>query len=318
MTEAGVSPARARSNDSGSSEAAVVAEQRPFPQVAVEDQRADPGDLRQRCLQGEAPSPHGLSQLRAVRGPRRPATGAGELTSAAMSRIHDLLTELGIIIDPQLYELAVTHRSWAYENGGVPTNERLEFLGDAVLGLVVTEHLYRSFPDRPEGVLAKLRAAVVNSQSLATVARELEIGGDIRLGRGELTTGGRNKASILADTVEALIGAVLLSGGIEQARVFVHHVFDPLVEAASSLGAGLDWKTSLQELCAELGLGVPGYQVAESGPDHDKRFAAYVRAGEGLFGPGKGLNKKQAEQQAAAMAFTALREAADATEHEHA
>ncbi len=229
-----------------------------------------------------------------------------------MSRITDVIDELGVSIDPQLYALATTHRSWAYENGGVPTNERLEFLGDAVLGLVVTEHLYRSFPDRPEGVLAKLRAAVVNSQSLAGVARELQLGADIRLGRGELATGGSDKGSILADTLEAVIGAVLLTGGIEQATVFVHHLFDPLVENAASLGAGLDWKTSLQELCAELGLGAPTYQVTESGPDHDKRFEAHAMTGEHRFGPGVGLNKKQAEQQAAALAFTTLRAAADA------
>lgn len=224
-----------------------------------------------------------------------------------MSRVLDILGELGIDLDAQSYRLAVTHRSWAYENGGVPTNERLEFLGDAVLGVVVTEHLYLSFPHEPEGILAKLRAAVVNAQSLATVARTLDLGHEVLLGRGEATTGGRDKASILADTLEAVIGAVFLQNGIASAGRFVHTLFDPVVEEAATLGAGLDWKTSLQELSATLSLGVPTYQVTESGPDHDKRFVAYAVVSDEQYGPGHGLNKKQAEQEAAASAFAALK-----------
>ncbi|HSN10777.1 MAG TPA: ribonuclease III [Propionibacteriaceae bacterium] len=231
-----------------------------------------------------------------------------------MSRVLTVLGELGIALDAQLYRLAVTHRSWAYENGGVPTNERLEFLGDAVLGVVVTEHLYLTFPDEPEGILAKLRAAVVNAQSLASVARTLDLGAELLLGRGEATTGGRDKASILADTLEAVIGAVFLEHGIVQAGRFVHRLFDPVVDEAATLGAGLDWKTSLQERCAVLALGVPTYQVSESGPDHDKRFEAYAIVGDARYGPGHGLNKKQAEQEAAASAFTALTSVAEAAE----
>ncbi len=223
-----------------------------------------------------------------------------------MSRLEELLSELGVPLDPQLAELAQTHRSWAYENGGAPTNERLEFLGDSVLGVIVTEYLYTTFPDRPEGHLAKLRSAVVNAQCLARVAVGLELGEGLRLGRGELTTGGRAKVSILADTMEAFIGAIHLSGGIEMSSRFVHHLFDPLVDEAARLGAGLDWKTSLQELCAQRGLGVPVYEHSESGPDHDKRFEAYAIAGDLRFGPGPGLNKKQAEQEAAALAYAAL------------
>lgn len=223
-----------------------------------------------------------------------------------MSRVLDVLGELGIELDDKLYKLAVTHRSWAYENGGVPTNERLEFLGDAVLGVVVTEHLYLSFPDEPEGILAKLRAAVVNAQSLASVARTLDLGDVVFLGRGEATTGGRDKASILADTLEAVIGAVFLEHGILLAGKFVHALFDSVVEDAATLGAGLDWKTSLQELSASMSLGVPAYQLTESGPDHDKRFEAYAVIGDERYGPGRGLNKKQAEQEAAATAFAAL------------
>ena len=167
------------------------------------------------------------------------------------------MNELGIDIDPQLYQLALTHRSYAYENGGLPHNERLEFLGDAVLGVVVTEYLYRTFPELPEGRLAKLRAAVVNSHSLADVARSLGLGDELLLGRGEITTGGSRKSSILADSLEALFGAVLISAGQAAADRLLHHLFDPLVDNAATVGAGLDWKTSLQELCVRLELGLP-------------------------------------------------------------
>lgn len=220
--------------------------------------------------------------------------------------------ELGVEIDPGLYELALTHRSWAYENGGVPTNERLEFLGDAVLGVVMTDHLYRSHPDVAEGQLAKLRAAIVNARALADVARGLGIGPLIKLGRGEETTGGHDKASILADTMEAVIGAVYLTHGITGASRFVHHLFDPVAARAAELGAGLDWKTSLQELTAQAGLGVAHYAVTESGPDHDKRFEAWAVVGEHRFGPGKGRSKKQAEQEAASIGFAAVRDLLDA------
>lgn len=223
-----------------------------------------------------------------------------------MSRTRQLLEELGIELDPQLYTLALTHRSYAYENGGLPHNERLEFLGDSVLGVVVTEYLYRTYPDFPEGRLAKLRAAVVNSQSLAAVARDLQLGEELLLGRGEITTGGADKASILADSLEALFGAVLISGGRDAADRLLHHLFDPLVNQAVTVGAGLDWKTSLQEICAERELGIPGYRITETGPDHDKRFTAIAVVGEQSFAPGHGRSKKQAEQQAAEAAFTAL------------
>jgi ribonuclease-3 len=225
-----------------------------------------------------------------------------------MAAVEELCNELGIPMDPQLLELARTHRSYAYENGNPPTNERMEFLGDSVLGLVVTEHLYAVHPDLTEGELAKLRAAVVNARALAGVARRLEVGSLIRLGRGELTTGGQDKSSILADCMEALIGACFLSHGIEGARLLVHRLFDPLMERAAHLGAGLDWKTSLQELAAEQGLGSPRYEIEESGPDHDKRFAATAVIGPHRHGPGRGRNKKGAEQEAAGIAFAALRE----------
>jgi ribonuclease III len=222
------------------------------------------------------------------------------------------LTEVvGQEIDEPLFLRALTHRSYAYENGGLPTNERLEFLGDSVLGLVVTDTLYRLHPDLPEGQLAKLRAAVVNSRALAGVARGLDLGAFIRLGRGEEGTGGRDKASILADTLEAVIGAVYLDKGLDAAAELIHRLFDPLIEHSSNLGAGLDWKTSLQELTAAEGLGVPEYLVTETGPDHEKIFTAAARVGGVAYGTGTGRSKKEAEQQAAETAWRAIRAAAD-------
>lgn len=239
-----------------------------------------------------------------------PAASAADLGSPLNGDLEggfpELLTRLGVVIDAQLFDLACTHRSFAYEAGGIPHNERLEFLGDSVLGVIVTEHLYRAYPDFPEGRLAKLRAAVVSSVSLARVARRLHVGRLIKLGHGEVTTGGDDKSSILADTLEALIGAVFLSSGSEGAQRLVHHLFDPLVESAAQLGAGLDWKTSLQEICASRGWPTPGYLISESGPDHDKRFEARVEVDGRQFDPGRGRNKKQAEQQAAEYAFRAL------------
>ena len=206
---------------------------------------------------------------------------------------------------PSCSQLALTHRSYAYENGGLPTNERLEFLGDSVLGVVITETLYLKHPDLPEGRLAKLRAAVVNARALADVARTIGLGVHVQLGKGEETTGGRDKASILADTLEALIGAIYLSSGFEDAAGVVHLLFDPLMEAAAALGAGLDWKTSLQELSALHGLGVPEYLIEDEGPDHVKTFTAWVRVGGRCYGHGVGRTKKEAEQQAAESAYGA-------------
>jgi ribonuclease-3 len=218
---------------------------------------------------------------------------------------------LGVDVEPELLTRALTHRSYAYENGGLPTNERLEFLGDAVLGLVVTAALFRNYPDLPEGQLAKLRASVVNMRALADVARQLGeqgLGPHLLLGKGEETTGGRDKASILADTLEALLGAVYLDHGLERASVVVHQLFDQLMEDAAQRGAGLDWKTSLQELTATHGFGVPEYRVTETGPDHAKSFTAHaVVSGEEL-GTGEGRSKKEAEQRAAELAWRAVRE----------
>jgi ribonuclease-3 len=220
--------------------------------------------------------------------------------------VNSLLDALGVTLDAEMLQQALTHRSFAYENGGLPTNERLEFLGDAVLGLVITDALYRRHPDDPEGQLAKLRASVVNMKALADVARSLDLGPHLRLGRGEEATGGRDKSSILADTLEALIGAVYLDSGVETARNLIHRLFDPLLVDAVSLGAGLDWKTSLQELTASGLLGVPEYVIAESGPDHAKTFRATVRVAGVDYGVGEGRSKKEAEQQAAEAAWRTL------------
>lgn len=216
-------------------------------------------------------------------------------------------------LDPELFELALTHRSFAYENGGLPTNERLEFLGDSVLGVVITETLYSTHPDLSEGRLAKLRAAVVNARALAEVARTVGLGPHVRLGKGEESTGGHDKSSILADTVEAVIGATYLSGGFDQARALVHRLFDPLLDAAAGLGAGLDWKTSLQEFCAEHDLGVPQYVIEDDGPDHMKTFTAQVRVADRMHGHGVGRSKKEAEQQAAESAYRTLVDELDAS-----
>jgi ribonuclease III len=217
-----------------------------------------------------------------------------------------LLQVLDAGLSPALLERALTHRSFAYENGGLPTNERLEFLGDAVLGLVVTDALFREYPDLPEGQLAKLRAAVVNMRALAGVARGLHLGDFVRLGRGEEGTGGRDKSSILADTLEAVIGAVYIERGLVEASGLVHRLFDPVIARSARLGAGLDWKTSLQELTAAGVLGVPEYHVDESGPDHQKSFRAVVRVGGRVYGSGEGRSKKEAEQQAAEAAWRAI------------
>ncbi|WP_029135385.1 ribonuclease III [Nakamurella lactea] len=239
----------------------------------------------------------------AARGPQLP-------DSALVSQ---LSTELGVDIDAELAVLSMTHRSYAYENGGLPTNERLEFLGDSVLGIVVTEELYRTHPDLPEGQLAKLRASIVNMHALAGVARAMNLGQLIRLGNGEELTGGRDKASILADAVEAILGALYLQLGLEPTRGVIHRLFHELIVIAPSLGAGLDWKTSLQELSAAEGLGLPVYEVTEDGPDHAKTFEAVVIVGGEPLGNGAGRTKKEAEQQAAATAYNSINDGSDAT-----
>lgn len=216
---------------------------------------------------------------------------------------------LGVELPAALATQALTHRSFAYENGGLPHNERLEFLGDAVLELVVTEYLYGAYPDRPEGDLAKIRASLVNTYALADIARELGNGGlgaHLRLGRGEELTGGRDKHSILADTLEAVFGAVYLTHGLEPARTLIERIIGERLQVVPTLGAALDWKTSLQEKCASRGQSKAHYDITATGPDHDKRFTAVVFVGEDPLGEGVGRTKKEAEQKAAEQAWAAL------------
>jgi ribonuclease-3 len=209
-------------------------------------------------------------------------------------------------LGPELLELALTHRSFAYENGGLPHNERLEFLGDSILGQAVTVMLYTENPTLDEGELAKRRASLVSSVALAEVARAIGLGPFIRLGRGEELTGGHDKSSILADTVEAVIGAVYLDCGEEIATAFVLRLIRPLLEDPERFGASMDPKTSLQELSTRLGRGMPTYSVRDSGPDHSKRFHATVSLGGDQVAIGNGTSKKQAEMSAALEAWTQL------------
>lgn len=223
-----------------------------------------------------------------------------------------LMAALGVEIDAELMRRALTHRSYAYEQGGAPHNERLEFLGDSVLGLVVTETLYTTHPDLPEGKLAKLRASVVNMRALADIAREIGpdgLGAFLYLGRGEETTGGRDKSSILADALEAVLGAIYVAHGAETAARVVHQLFDEIMEQAAQAGAGLDWKTSLQELTSERGLGVPDYVMSSVGPDHEKTFTAHAIVAGVHYAPSLGRSKKEAEQSAAETAWRALNSA---------
>jgi len=209
--------------------------------------------------------------------------------------------------DKDLLKLALTHRSYAYEQGGLPTNERLEFLGDAVLGIVVTDAIYKEFPSLPEGSLAKMRAALVNMIVLADVAREIGLGESILLGRGEEMTGGRNKSSILADGLEALLGAFYLDRGMKAARELILGLFTPRIRGQVEGGTTIDYKTSLQEMAAAQLGSLPEYQISETGPDHAKRFNATVFLRGNAYGTGEGRSKKEAEQAAAKIAVERLR-----------
>ncbi len=219
------------------------------------------------------------------------------MTDAATD--HSVLThKLGVEIDPELVSLALTHRSYAYEHGGIAHNERLEFLGDSILGMAVTVHLYRTHPDLDEGSLAKRRASVVSTVALAEVARGMGLGAHRRLGRGEDQPGGRDTDSIRAATTEALIGAAYLSAGIEAATALVLRLVSPLMADPERYGAAMDPKTSLQELAARLGYAAPTYTVEAAGPDHHRVFTATVAVGE-VARTGGGSSKKQAEMAAA-------------------
>lgn len=216
-----------------------------------------------------------------------------------------LSQKLGVEIDPELLSLALTHRSWAYEHGQVPHNERLEFLGDSVLGQAVTVRLFTAHPELEEGALAKRRASVVSTIALAEIARGIGLGEHLRLGRGEDLTGGRDKDSILADTMEAVIGATYLSAGPDAATALVLSLVEPLLADPERYGAAMDPKTSLQELAARSGLLPPAYSVSSTGPDHDRQFTATVVVGD-VSAQGVGSSKKTAEMAAALRAWQEL------------
>ena len=205
-----------------------------------------------------------------------------------------------------MLELALTHRSFSYEAGGLPTNERMEFLGDSVLGLVVTDELYEKFPDLDESRLSPLRSGVVNMRALAQVAREINLGQYLRIGKGEEATNGRDKNSILADSFEALVGAIYLDRGYTKTAEIVLNLLRPVIDSAQSSGAALDGKTALQELAASQGLTSPEYEIGESGPDHDKSFTAIAILSGVRYPQGVGKSKREAEQAAAKLAHEVI------------
>jgi ribonuclease III len=225
----------------------------------------------------------------------------------AASVPHVLLGRLGVrCTETPLLEMALAHRSFAFERKGAPNNERLEFLGDAVLGLAVTDMIYRRFPDLAEGDLAKLRSSTVNMAVLADVARSVGLGEALLLGKGEELSGGRNKDSILADALEAVLGALYLDCGLEEARRLIDRLFAGHIQELVDRGVVRDFKTSLQELSVQQVGAMPEYRVSSAGPDHDKRFEADVFLNGDFMGSGTGRSKKQAEQAAAKEALDHL------------
>jgi len=231
------------------------------------------------------------------------------VSSDPVESLGSLDRALGVSFDDHaLREAALTHRSYAFEHGTEVTNERLEFLGDSVLGLVVTDMAFASFPELPEGALAKLRAAIVNMTALADVARSLGLGDIVLLGKGEELSGGRDKSSILADALEAVFGAVYLDRGLDVSRELIERLFRPRMDAYVRGEGERDHKTILQELASQELRAMPEYRLEERGPDHQKEFTATVfLAGEAL-GSGTGRSKKEAEQQAAREAHARISE----------
>lgn len=217
-----------------------------------------------------------------------------------------LMSALGVDLDDDGLRLALSHRSFANENGNLTNNERLEFLGDAVLGMCVAEELYRRFPDRAEQDISKMRAGVVNMYALADLARRIGLGPHILLGRGEKATGGADKHSILADTVEALLGAIYLQHGFEVSRSTILRLFDTMIDEAPTQSRGRDWKTLLQERLAAKRLPAAEYDISSEGPDHQRTFTVVLSVDGVVRGSGTGATKKEAEMIAAEQAHGAL------------
>jgi len=224
----------------------------------------------------------------------------------------ELTQRLGVEIDPELLVLALTHRSYAYEHPGTRHNERLEFLGDSILGQAVTVMLYRRFPELDEGDLAKRRASLVSTLALADIARGIGLGEFLRLGKGEERTGGADKSSILADTLEAVLGACFIANGPEPARDLVLRLVETLMDDPDRFGLAMDPKTALQELVVARGLGEVAYRIEARGPDHARVFTAVAVVGDAELGTGEGSSKKAAESVAAFEAVETLRAASRA------
>ena len=233
---------------------------------------------------------------------RKPKAGAKN------DDIADLVTKWGAPVDPELLVLALTHRSFANEMGGLPNNERLEFLGDSVLSIIATESLYTTHPDVPESDLAKMRSAVVSQTPLAEVARGLGLGSYILLGVGEDKTGGRNKDSILSDTLEALLGATYICNGLEITRATLLRHLQPILDRAADPDSTMDWKTPLRDILPKLGLGELRFEVIGEGPDHDRHYCASAFAGKEFLAKGDGSSRRHAENQAARVAYLRLNE----------
>lgn len=220
-----------------------------------------------------------------------------------------LLARLGVECEEApLLKTALAHRSYSYEFTGAPNNERLEFLGDAVLGLAVTDMIFAWYPQMPEGDMAKLRSGAVNTGILADLARSVDLGEDLLLGKGEELSGGRDKDSILADSFEAVLGAIYLDCGLETLRALVERLLSGHIRQNVSEGVARDFKTGLQEVTAQRSGSLPRYQVSSTGPDHAKSFVAEVYVDGVLMGSGEGRSKKQAEQAAAQKALDSLQE----------
>ena len=218
-----------------------------------------------------------------------------------------LIQRLGISVEAELLELALTHSSYAYENGKIPNNERLEFLGDSVLGFVVTGHVYSENPEMDEGSLSRLRSATVSAKTLAIAANQIGLGEFIRLGKGELSTGGQTKTNILADTFEAIIGAAYLSGGLAPAKAIIDSLVLPLLSSEDELLETSEPRTVLSELLKSLGKSDASFEVTHEGPDHDRTFFAEVVVDGAGISKGSGRTRKAAEAQAAVEALKTLR-----------
>ncbi|CAB4682213.1 MAG: ribonuclease III [Actinobacteria bacterium] len=219
----------------------------------------------------------------------------------------DALSEkLGVEINRELLKLALTHRSYSYEHGNIPNNERLEFLGDSVLGFVVTSHIYETLTYLPEGEMTKVKNAVVSARALAVVAAELSLGEYLLLGKGELATDGRNKPNLLADAFEAILGAAYMSNGFDAARALVEKFVFPLLDNPDEIRANSDPKTTLQERIQALGRGTPNYKTRFEGPDHNRDYFSTLYVNGEEISHGEGRTKKNAETAAAVKALEIL------------